>query len=197
MSPRSYRLGKRVESVEQTRARIVAATREILARDGYPRLPIDEVANRADVARATVYYQFGSKHGLIEAVVDDIRQRSGQPRVDDVADSADPVVALGRSFEAGCRFWAAEHVLVRKLTGLALVDPEVRRLLARVDKGRLPLLTRLVERLADTGHLAAGCTQRRAVDVLWMLSSFEAFDQLFTGRRLPVREVANALTDTA
>ena len=34
MSPRQYRLGKRAETVEQTRERIIAATRELLARDG-------------------------------------------------------------------------------------------------------------------------------------------------------------------
>jgi hypothetical protein len=33
--------------------------------------------------------------------------------------------------------------------------------------------------------------------VLWLLSSFEAFDQLFTARQLPVEEVAWILADLA
>jgi AcrR family transcriptional regulator len=197
MSPRSYQLGKRADSIQQTRARILAAARALLARDGYPQLPIDEVARRADVARATVYYQFGSKRGLLEAVVADVQRRAGQQQVVAAVELADPLQALRRAFELGCRFWASEHPLVRRLTGLAAVDPEIGQVLAQVEQQRLPLLTRLVERLAAAGRLAAGGSQRRAVDVLWLLSSFEAFDQLFTARQLPVEEAAGVLFDLA
>lgn len=66
-----------------------------------------------------------------------------------------------------------------------------------MEQQRLPLLTRLVERLAEADHLAAGRSKRRAVDVLRLLSSFEAFDQLFTARQVPVEEVASVLFDLA
>jgi AcrR family transcriptional regulator len=197
VSPRSYRLGKRADSIQQTRTRILAATRALLARDGYPQLPIDEVARRADVARATVYYQFGSKRGLLEAVVADVQRRAGQQQVVAAVELADPLQALRRAFQLGCRFWASEHPLVRRLSGLAAVDPEIRQVLSQAEQQRLPLLTRLVERLAEAGQLAAGCSTSRAVDLLWLLSSFEAFDQLFTGRQLPVEEVASMLFDLA
>src|SRR4051794_41559911 len=75
MSPRPYRLGRRAENIEQTRGRIIAAMRELLARDGYRSASLEEVARVADVTRATVYYQFGSKAGLLEAVVGDIQRR--------------------------------------------------------------------------------------------------------------------------
>jgi len=69
MSPRPYRLGQRQATTEQTRARILAAARELLmARDGFNGFSIDAVAREADVARMTVYYQFGSKIGLLEAL---------------------------------------------------------------------------------------------------------------------------------
>lgn len=197
MSPRSYRLGKRADSIQQTRTRILAATRALLARDGYPQLPIDEVARRADVARATVYYQFGSKRGLLEAVVADVQRRAGQQQVVAAVELVDPIQALRRAFQLGCRFWASEHSLVRRLSGLAAVDPEIRQVLSQAEQQRLPLLTRLAERLAEAGHLAAGYSTSRAVDLLWLLSSFAAFDQLFTGRQLPVEEVASMLFDLA
>src|SRR4051812_49888058 len=77
MSPRPYRLGSRAESIEQTRGRIIAAMRELLARDGDRSTSLEEVARVADVARATVYHQFGSKAGLLEAVVGGIHRRGG------------------------------------------------------------------------------------------------------------------------
>jgi hypothetical protein len=121
----------------------------------------------------------------------------GQQQVVAAVELADPLQALRPTFKLGCRFWASEHSLVRRLSGLAAVDPEIRQALSQAEQQRLPLLTRLVERLADAGYLAAGCSTSRAVDLLWLLSSFEAFDQLFTGRQLPAEKVASMLFDLA
>lgn len=197
MSPRPYRLGQRAASVTQTRARIITATRELLCADGAQAVVMDEVAQRADVARATVYYQFGSKRGLLEAIVDDVQQRAGQQQIGRAVELADPVQALRRAFLLGCRFWATEQLIVRRLTGLAAVDPEIRDVLTSANQQRLAVVSRLADRLADAGQLAAGCSRDRAIDVLWLLSSFEAFDQLSTGRHLPAEEVAALLRDLA
>src|SRR5712691_10076273 len=70
MSPRPYQLGQRKAASEQTRARILAAVRALLmAPDGYSRFSIETVARQADVARMTVYHQFGSKLGLLEGLL--------------------------------------------------------------------------------------------------------------------------------
>jgi len=197
MSPRPYRLGRRAESIEQTRERILAATRDLLVREGYRSMSLDEIARTADVARATVYYQFTSKAGLLEALVADIERRAGQAAVQDAVELGDPADALRQAFLAGCRFWAAEHPLVRRLTGLAAVDSDIERAVADVQQHRLPLLASLVQHLGAAGHLSPTLPPGRALDVLWMLSSFEAFDQLFAGRRLPVDDVAEILGDVA
>lgn len=197
MSPRGYRLGKRVESVEQTRERILAAARDLLVRNGYRSMSLEEVARVADVARATIYYQFGSKAGLLEALVADIERRAGQAAVVDAVEVSDPVAALRQAFAMGCRFWAAEHPLVQRLTGLAAVDDDVRRVLGEVEGHRLPLLTRLVERLSAAGRLSPDISPDRALDVLWVLSSFGAFDQLFAERHLTVAAASDVLADVA
>ena len=76
MSPRPYRLGQRQAATDETRARILAAARELLAAsDGLTGFSIEAVARQADVARMTVYYQFGSKPGLLEALFDDLAAR--------------------------------------------------------------------------------------------------------------------------
>jgi AcrR family transcriptional regulator len=197
MSPRPYRLGKRAQSIEQTRERILAATRELLARDGYRSTSLDEIARTADVARATVYYQFGSKAGLLEALVADIERRAGQTAVLDAVENPDPVDAVRQAFLAGGRFWAAEHQLIRRLTGLAAVDSDIEQAIAEVQQHRLPLLAGLVERLDKAGRLSPNLPSARALDILWVLSSFEAFDQLFADRQRPVDEVADILADVA
>src|SRR3954463_11462237 len=169
MSPRPYRLGRRAESIEQTRERILTATRDLLVREGYRSMSLDEIARTADVARATVYYQFTSKAGLLEALVADIERRAGQAAGQDAVELGDPADALRQAFLTGCRFWAAEHPLVRRLTGLAAVDRDIERAVAGVQQHRLPLLASLVEHLG-AGHLSPTLPPGRALDVLWMLS---------------------------
>ena len=193
MSPRNYRIGKRAAAVADTRARIVQAARAVFAQDGFHRAAVEEVARRADVARATVYYQFDSKLGLVGAVLDDIELRGEQERVIAALAHPDAVEATRRAFEEGSRFWAADHVLVRKLTGLAAADPETRELILERDRNRLALITRLAHRLAEQQRLRPGCSVQEAIHTLSLLSSFEAFDQLFTGHRLGADAVAGLL----
>jgi hypothetical protein len=55
----------------------------------------------------------------------------------------------------------------------------------------------LAKRLDDQGHLREGMTQRRATDVLWLLTSFRSFDQLNSRAELPVDEAAGLLNELA
>jgi AcrR family transcriptional regulator len=195
MSPRNYQLGKRAAAVAETRTRIVDAARAVFAEDGFHRAAVDELARRADVSRATIYYQFGSKLGLVNAVLDDIECRGGQERIVAAAGLPDAVEATRRTFEEGSRYWAAEHVLVRKLIGLAAADPATRQLVDQREQNRLTLVTRLAERLAEQQRLRPGCSVKTAVQALWLLSSFEAFDQLFTGQQCDADAIAALLFD--
>jgi AcrR family transcriptional regulator len=73
MSPRPYRLGQRQAASERTRTRIIIAARELLLSvEGFAGFSIDAVARQADVARMTVYHQFDSKIGLLEALCDSL-----------------------------------------------------------------------------------------------------------------------------
>ena len=55
----------------RTAGAILAAAREIYARDGFGGGTVEEVAERADVAVGSVYNHFGSKRGLELAVAED------------------------------------------------------------------------------------------------------------------------------
>src|SRR2546421_12835138 len=78
MSPRPYQLGQRQAATTQTRNRIINAARELLiASDGFSGFSIEMIARRADVARMTVYHQFGSKAGLLEALCDSLAASGG------------------------------------------------------------------------------------------------------------------------
>ena len=70
MAPRRYTLGKRAESAEATRQRILDAAVELYRELGVKPTTIKAVAERADVSRGTVLHHFGAAEGLLGAVLD-------------------------------------------------------------------------------------------------------------------------------
>src|SRR2546430_14142302 len=93
MSPRPYRLGQRQVAADKTRSRILKAAREQLEKEAS--FSLDAVARRADVARMTAYYQFGSRRGLLEALFDDLAARGGVPPFPSAFQGPDPAGAPG------------------------------------------------------------------------------------------------------
>jgi AcrR family transcriptional regulator len=155
--PRSYRLGRRQASVDRTARSILDAARELVAKDG-PAPSMGAVARRAGVSRLTVYARFGSRAGLLHALL---------PAVADHGASD-----LRHHFERTCSAWAENPALFRHLQ----VD----------DPGDVDAARRIAERLASADALRPGCSLREAEDVIAALSSFPVFDRLHKdGRRSP------------
>ena len=67
MSPRKYRKDKRRAAVEETRRRIVEATFALHGEQGIMATSWEDIAQRADVAVATVYRHFPSLDDLLTA----------------------------------------------------------------------------------------------------------------------------------
>src|SRR5205085_8858852 len=116
MSPRPYRLGQRQAATEQTRARILSAARELLmSSDGYSRFSIEGVARQADVARMTVYHQFGSKIGLLEALCDSLAASGGMDQLATAFRQPDPLDVLNQYLLVFSRFWDVDRLVMRRL----------------------------------------------------------------------------------
>ena len=58
-----------VDADNSTRQRILAATAEVLGRNGMTKLSLSEVALQAGVSRPTLYRWFASKRDLLDAFV--------------------------------------------------------------------------------------------------------------------------------
>jgi len=178
MSPRPYRLGQRQVATDETRARVLAAARDQLARE--TSFSIDAVARRADVARMTVYYQFGSKRGLLEALFDLLAARRGLHQLPDAFRQSDPNFALDRLIEIFARFWSSDRVVMRRLRAMAALDPELDQVLRERAEGLRNGLRVIVSRLPK-GRAPVADT----VDLLYALTSFENFDLLAGSDRTP------------
>lgn len=178
MSPRRYNIEKRRADADQTRARVIAAAREIIAGpNGMAGFSMDAVARQAGVARMTVYYQFGSKAGLLEAVYDDLAQRGLVASLRAVFEAVDALQALDELIAAFGRFWASDRLIMRRLRALAVLDPDFEGARAR-DQRRRDLFVRIVGRIADEYGGPDSASAPELVDILTALAGFENFDAL-------------------
>lgn len=185
MSPRPYRLGQRQVAIDETRARVIAAARELLVSADPGRLSIDAVAQRADVSRATVYYQFGSKLGLLEALFDSAAATGGMAGLPDAFGQSDPLVALDDFIAVFGRFWGSDRLLHRRLRGLAAVDPDLGAALQARQEWRRNGATALVGRLTGERGAPSAEAAPDVIDVLFTLTSFETFDTLASSGKTP------------
>jgi hypothetical protein len=117
---------------------------------------------------ATVARGFGSRAGLFDAVGRELAARS------------------------------ANRDVYRALRSMAQLDEQsVGGVVRRMDEERAAGMTRLMSRLADQRVLREDLSVEDAEHVLWMLTSFESFDLLYTGRGLSIDRTVELLIDAA
>jgi len=179
MSPRPYRLGQRQATTEQTRARILTAARELLlTSDAFSGFSIDAVARRADVARMTIYHQFGSKIGLLEAMSDSLAAHGGMDQLANAFRKSDPLDALDEYIVVFSRFWQSDRLVTRRLRALSALDPDFEKVIKNRDERRRTGLRVILLRLVEKYGKPAPEAIDEIVNILFTLLSFETFDTL-------------------
>jgi AcrR family transcriptional regulator len=195
---RKYEQRLRAEAAEQTRRRILDAVYQRLHDAPSTPVSVEQVARAAGVSRSTVYLVFGSRAGLFDALTEDLWQRAGfQQAVDAVADP-DARRHLRGGIAGGVRVFAAHRDVFRALFSTAELDADaVGGAIARIEENRAGGMTHLAQRLAEQDLLRADVSVDQAADLLWLLTSFDSFDQLYTGRKLSPEDTAELLVTAA
>ena len=179
MSPRPYRMGKRQAAADDTRERILEAARQLLANESETDLSMEAIARRADVSRLTIYYQFKSRPGLLEALYDHLAIRGNMRRMAEVFHEADPSVALEKLVLTFVGFWSSDPVVIRRLRGMATLDAEIDQGIRARDARRQHAAREIIRRTVLEGKQKLSTEQRNlTADVLSMLTSFESYDAL-------------------
>jgi AcrR family transcriptional regulator len=170
---------KREASAQETRRRILEAARQVLARESEHGLSMDAIARRADVSRLTIYYQFESRPGLLDALYDYLASRGGMERIPEVFREPDPFRALDKLVSIFVGFWSSDTLVIRRLRAMAALDPEIRDGLQARDARRRHIAREILKRIAHVNkkhdaekHVAA------VADVIAMLTGFASYDAL-------------------
>src|SRR4051794_37554910 len=198
VTPRRYEQRQRAEGAEKTRQRIIDAVLERLRTAPAEPVAIEKIAAMAGVARSTVYAIFGSRAGLFDAVGAHLQARTGYQRLVQASHRPDARDALRGGLRAASEMLAAERDTWRALRSMAQLDQEaVGGSVQRWEDERAAAMGRIARQLHEQGRLRPEVTVEEADDLLWVITSFESFDLLYSGRGLPLDLVIERLTDAA
>jgi AcrR family transcriptional regulator len=172
-------MGKRAAAAGETRARILEAARQLLANESETDLSMEAIASRADVSRLTLYYQFKSRPGLLEALYDHLAMRGNMQRMAEVFHETDPSMALEKMVSTFVGFWSSDPVVIRRVRGIATLDAEISQGIRARDARRPNIAREILRRTALRREKELTTEQQNlTADVLSMLTSFESYDSL-------------------
>jgi AcrR family transcriptional regulator len=194
MGKQPFHQTRRAKSAQQTRQRILAATRTCLTNTPLLALSVESIAQEAKVARSTIYDAFGSRLGLMQALEQDVLQRGGFEDIQAAFALPDARATLEKTLAASVRFYLSERVVLRALTLQALINPDASAIFRELMDGRVGGMKHLAHLLAEQSHLRADVSEEEAGDVLSLLTDFALFEQFFTERGQSPEGVLRRLT---
>jgi len=119
-----------------SRERILEAAVDLFADRGYAASGVDEIARRAGIEKAAIYWHFGSKEGLLAAVLDRMDSEFVERIAKRVSSSSGSDERLDLFVDGLKRLAAERGHLVRLTLGVALerskVSPESRAAMQRI-----------------------------------------------------------------
>ncbi len=156
----------------------MAAVRDLLAEGSFHESTVDQVADRAGIARATLYQHFRSRLELVDAICDTFDENLALRRIREVVEHPDPEVALTETIANTVGFWSSEDPVLYQLYGVAAIDPAAANLVRRQRGDRRGEMTRLIRHLGREGRLRPRLRERHALAELMVLSSYETYREL-------------------
>jgi TetR/AcrR family transcriptional regulator len=166
-----------------TQKKLFEATLELIGTHGMAGLTVDDIAARAGVAKGTVYYNFGSKDGLVDALlrygVDLLATRLT------VTPGADPWQTLSELVDSLLAFFADYPTFAQLLVSELWRTPgQWHATLSLVRDEITSVIRAELQRLADAGRLPDGVQVPTAAGALFGSVLVVALDwQVFQPQR--------------
>ena len=199
--PRPYSLALRQQQSDRKRTRILTAARAQLESKGFVDFSLESIARSSGVTRQTIYNLFSSRSGLLEALFDQLAISGGMERMRSVMQQTDTESALADFVDVFCGFWSKDRLLIRRIHGIAAIDPEFGAAVEARNRRRQAAAARIVSMFDRANPARITQDQSPRAITLWALTSFEFFDSLTeaTGSqeeaaRLVHEQVSKALT---
>lgn len=177
-----------------TRARILAAAKALML-DADGDLSVDDIARRAGVAVQSIYDHFGSKGGLLIAVVQDVQRSGGLfEGIQTTFRSPDGETALRTMIAATVGMWDHAWPFLAFLLRARRSDPVVGREYAGLDVLRHAHLWAICRRLEEEGRVRGGSSAEWAADQAFVLSAETVYEDYVVRRGWSVQAATDSIT---
>ncbi len=160
-----------------TRDRVLEAAEELIMSGGFTQATVTELAERADVSRATVFSRFGSKLGVLEALA---VRCSGGPQMRAIREAVameDPAEAVLAIVAASAELWERQGHILLTLKAVAELEPGAIALIDEQRRDQRESMEHLARGLEREGRLG-GLTRAQGAAALHMITSVESFMEL-------------------
>ena len=133
----------------------------------------------------TVYYQFGSLRGLLEALLDSLASAGGMHHLAEAFRQSDAWEAIDRFIAVFVQFWESDRLVIRALGAFTSLDPDFAAVLAERSGWRRKAARVLLDRLVKQTGRPERKEIQDAEDLLVMLTGFPTYDALAIPKRRP------------
>jgi AcrR family transcriptional regulator len=193
MTTRRYEKRKRKANEEETRQRIIGATSSLHEEVGPARTTITAIADRAGVARPTVYQHFPDERTLFGACAAHFAERNPAPDPGPWKEIADPVTRLRTALEEIYGYYAATERMTANVVRDAELLPALREVLADAEG---PYEEEVGQVLAS-GWGVRGGARKRLLAVLGLALDFVTWQRLVPDGGLTGPEAAATMAGLA
>ena len=178
-------------------ARVLEAAERLIKQGEFHSATVEALAEEAGISRATVFNRFGSKLGVLEALVARCFTGPQMRAINAALELEDPVAALEAMIEPSCALWEARGFIVEQLYAIVVLEPGAAALIDEIEADQRSGLQALTRRLARAGRLRPGLGQARATATLHMLTSLESFLRLRRAYGLSLRQTRGTIAELA
>ena len=165
---------------------MLAAARELLTNRGYANTTLEMIAEAAEVSPKTVSAVFGSKQGILAALVNpDAFDAPIQHLLDQLRASQDPLQRVALVALITRQVYESLVSQFELLRTAGVVAPELADLARQIEMRRRQNQSYLIAFLHEQGLLRHDLPPEEATDVLWALTSYDLYRMLVVERHWP------------
>jgi AcrR family transcriptional regulator len=176
---RAYSSELRAQAAEETRRRILEAARSLFGRLGIDKVTIANIGKKAGVAGSTVYAIYGSKDGILKAVMEQsLFGTQFQSAQELLRGEADPVKLIAMTPRVSRAIYESEASNLGLLRHASGFSPALRKIEQEFERIRYDAQEQRVRLLFDAGKARSGLSPEEARRILWMYTSRDVYRML-------------------
>jgi AcrR family transcriptional regulator len=201
---RTYDSSRRQAQANETRRHILEAARKLFIERGYAGATAEAIAAEAGVAAQTIYAIFKNKKRILVSLMN-VSPATGVEDHTPMAERAN-VQAVSQERDRGRQLQMFAQVVANNLdqvsavfevmTEAAKMEPDLDRIVQKLNKQRLENMTFAVQQFAMNGPFRDNMDEAYARDTVWTLTSGEVFLLLARDRGWPKEKYAQWLGNT-